>query len=138
MIKKYIIRVLMVVCILWLSGCGKKEEDILHLGLNVKIVEIDSAEHIIYVSDMNENIEKVFGEICAIDCSKAIERENIIYVNYEDANDVPVAISFLQEGNDIVSANGTFMFGEELMNLTEETILQLFEGTYVTVQKVEK
>ena len=30
------------------------------------------------------------------------------------------------------------MFGEELMNLTEESILQLFEGTYVTVQKVEK
>ena len=103
MIKKYIIRVLMVVCILWLSGCGKKEEDILHLGLNVKIVEIDSAEHIIYVSDMNENIEKVFGEICAIDCSKAIEREKIIYVNYKDENDVRI-ISFedLIVGDDII------------------------------------
>lgn len=65
------------------------------------------------------------------------EKDDVIYI-YVYENTAPVAITFLQEGNDIVSANGTFMFGEELMNLTEETILQLFEGTYVTVQKVEK
>ena len=64
-------------------------------------------------------------------------KEDVIYI-YVYENTAPVAITFLQEGNDIVSANGTFMFGEELMNLTEENILQLFEGTYVTVQKVEK
>ena len=64
-------------------------------------------------------------------------KEDVIYI-YVYENTAPVAITFLQEGNDIVSANGTFMFGEELINLTEETILQLFEGTYVTVQKVEK
>ena len=64
------------------------------------------------------------------------EKDDVIYI-YVYENTAPVAITFLQEGNDIVSANGTFMFGEELMNLTEETILQLFEGTYVTVQKVE-
>ena len=65
------------------------------------------------------------------------EKDDVIYI-YVYENTAPVAITFLQEGNDIVSANGTFMFGEELMNLTEESILQLFEGTYVTVQKVEK
>lgn len=48
-----------------------------------------------------------------------------------------MAVIFLQEGNDIVSANGTFLFGEELTNLTEESISQLFEGLYVTVQEVE-
>lgn len=69
-------------------GCGKEDEDVLHLGLNAKIVEIDSDKHIIYVSDINGDIEKVFGEKCALDCSKAIEKENIIYVNYEDVNDV--------------------------------------------------
>ena len=63
-------------------------------------------------------------------------KEDVIYI-YVYENTAPVAITFLQEGNDIVSANGTFLFGEELVNLTEETILQLFEGTYVTVQKVE-
>ena len=50
---------------------------------------------------------------------------------------LPVAVIFLQEGNDIVSANGTFMFGEELANLTKESISQLFEGLYVTVREVE-
>ena len=73
------------------------------MGLNAKIVEIDSAEHIIYVSDMNENIEKVFGKKCAIDCSKAIERENIIYVNYEDANDVRnISFEDLVVGDEVI------------------------------------
>lgn len=63
-------------------------------------------------------------------------KEDVIYI-YVYENTAPVAVVFLQEGNDIVSANGSFLFGEELVNLTEETILQLFEGTYVTVQKVE-
>ena len=71
-----------------MAGCGKEKDDVLHLGLNAKIVEIDSDKHIIYVSDMNGNIEKVFDRKSALDCSKAIEKENIIYVNYEDINDV--------------------------------------------------
>lgn len=62
-------------------------------------------------------------------------KEDVIYI-YVYENTAPVAVVFLQEGNDIVSANGTFMFGEELMNLTEESISQLFEGLYVTVQQV--
>lgn len=64
-------------------------------------------------------------------------KEDVIYI-YVYENTAPVAVVFLQEGNDIVSANGTFMFGEELMNLTEESISRLFEGTYMTVQKIEK
>ena len=63
-------------------------------------------------------------------------KEDIIYI-YVYENTAPVAVIFLQEGNDIVSANGTFLFGEELTNLTEESISQLFEGLYVTVQEVE-
>ena len=64
-------------------------------------------------------------------------KEDVIYI-YVYENTAPVAVVFLQEGNDIVSANGTFMFGEELMNLTEESISQLFEGLYVTVQQVDR
>ena len=63
-------------------------------------------------------------------------KEDVIYI-YVYENTAPVAVIFLQEGNDIVSANGTFLFGEELTNLTEESISQLFEGLYVTVQEVE-
>lgn len=64
-------------------------------------------------------------------------KEDVIYI-YVYENTAPVAVIFLQEGNDIVSANGTFMFGEELTNMTEESISQLFEGLYETVQKVER
>ena len=63
-------------------------------------------------------------------------KEDIIYI-YVYENTAPVAVMFLQEGNDIVSANGTFMFGEEFINLTEEGISELFEGLYKTVRKVE-
>lgn len=64
-------------------------------------------------------------------------KEDVIYI-YVYENTAPVAITFLQEGNDIVSGNGTFLFGEELMNLTKESISQLLEGLYVTVQEVER
>ena len=73
-LKKFIIVIL---CALYMLGCGKEDEDVLHLGLNAKIVEIDSDKHIIYVSDLNGNIEKVFDEKCALDCSKAIVVEQI-------------------------------------------------------------
>lgn len=63
-------------------------------------------------------------------------KEDSIYI-YVYENTAPVAVIFLQEGNDIVSANGTFMFGEEFINLTEESISELFEGLYETIKKVD-
>ena len=63
-------------------------------------------------------------------------KEDVIYI-YVYENTAPVAVIFLKEGNDIVSANGTFLLGEELTNLTKESITQLFEGLYVAVQEVE-
>ena len=63
-----------------LSGCKKTENDVLQLGLNAIIVEIDNANQVIYVSDTEH--EDVFGERAAIDCSKAIERDSIFYVDY--------------------------------------------------------
>lgn len=64
-----------------LSGCKKTENDVLHLGLNAIIVEIDYANQVIYVSDTEH--EDVFGGRAAIDCSKAIERDGIFYVDYD-------------------------------------------------------
>lgn len=62
-------------------GCQKTDEDVLHLGLNAIIVEIDHENQLIYVSDTDQ--EAVFGGRAAIDCSKAIERDSIFYVDYE-------------------------------------------------------
>ena len=64
-----------------LTGCQKTDEDVLHLGLNAIILEIDHENQLIYVSDTEH--EAVFGGRSAIDCSKAIERNSIFYVDYD-------------------------------------------------------
>ena len=63
-----------------ISACNKKD-DVLHLGLNAIIVEIDYENQLIYVSDTEH--EDVFGGRAGIDCSKAIERNSIFYVDYD-------------------------------------------------------
>ena len=62
-------------------------DEILHLGLNAEIVDIDAAKRILYVKDMDD-AAAVFGERCAIDCSEAIEKYNLFYVNYGGEGDV--------------------------------------------------
>ena len=64
-----------------ITGCKNTEDDVLHFGLNAIIVEIDHQQQLIYVSDTEH--EDVFGRRAAIDCSKAIERDSIFYVDYD-------------------------------------------------------
>ena len=76
-----------------ITGCKKAENDMLHLGLNAIIVEIDHDNQLIYVSDTEH--EDVFGGRAAIDCSKAIERDSIFYVDYDsDTTDNLRSIEF--------------------------------------------
>ena len=75
-----------------LTGCQKTDEDVLSLGLNAIIVEIDHENQMIYVSDTEH--EDVFGGRAAIDCSKAIERDSIFYVDYD--SDTTDNLSFIK------------------------------------------
>ena len=75
-----------------LAGCQKTDEDVLHLGLNAIIVEIDHENQLIYVSDTEH--EDVFGGRSAIDCSKAIERDSLFYVDYD--SDTTDNLSFIK------------------------------------------
>lgn len=79
--KKVVFIVSTLCLILLLVACGQKDEDVLHLGLNATIVEIDASNHILYVADLGTS--EVFGGRCAIDCTDLIEDEEIIYVDYE-------------------------------------------------------
>ena len=79
--KKVVYIVSTLCLILLLVACGQKDEDVLHLGLNATIVEIDASNHILYVADLGSS--EVFGGRCAIDCTDLIEDEEIIYVDYE-------------------------------------------------------
>ena len=64
-----------------IKGCMNTEDDVLHLGLNAIIVEINHEKKLIYVSDTEH--ENVFGGRAAIYCNKAIERDSIFYVDYD-------------------------------------------------------
>ena len=75
-----------------LTGCQKTDEDVLHLGLNAIIVEIDHENQLIFVSDTEH--EDVFGGRSAIDCSKVIERDSIFYVDYD--SDTTDNLSFIK------------------------------------------
>jgi len=82
--KNYLSILIVLLIMAGTTGCKKKEDDVLHLGLNAIIVEIDHENQLIYVSDTEH--EDVFGERTAIDCSKAIERDSIFYVDYDTDN----------------------------------------------------
>ena len=79
--KNYLSILIVLLIMAGTTGCKKKEDDVLHLGLNAIIVEIDHENQLIYVSDTEH--EDVFGGRAAIDCSKAIERDSIFYVDYD-------------------------------------------------------
>ena len=79
--KKTAYIVFLLCFLLLFVGCGQKNDDVLHLGLNATIIEIDVSNHILYVADLGSS--EVFGEKCAIDCKDLIEDEEIIYVDYE-------------------------------------------------------
>ena len=79
--KKLLSILFVMLIVAGITGCKKKENDVLHLGLNAIIVEIDLEKQMIHVCDTKYG--DVFGERETIDCSKAIERESIFYVDYE-------------------------------------------------------
>lgn len=79
--KKLLSILFVLLIVAGITGCKKTEDDVLHLGLYAIIVEIDHENQLIYVSDTEH--EDVFGGRAAIDCSKAIERDSIFYVDYD-------------------------------------------------------
>ena len=79
--KKTAYIVFLLCFLLLFVGCGQKNDDVLHLGLNATIVEIDASNHILHVADLGSS--EVFGGRCAIDCNDLIQDDEIIYVNYE-------------------------------------------------------
>lgn len=79
--RRFLIILLSLLIVAGITGCKKTEDDVLHLGLNAIIFEIDHENQLIYVSDTEH--EDAFGGRAAIDCSKAIERDSIFYVDYD-------------------------------------------------------
>ena len=93
----------------WLSeyapqsfGWHQDFSGVLHLGLNAEIIGIDKDRNILYVKDIDKSAV-VFGDRSAVDCSYAISRSNLLYVNYGDANDVrAIEFSAFEVGDAII------------------------------------
>lgn len=100
--KKVILLLSILVLAIGLTSCGKDTDDVLHLGLNAEIVEIDTAKQIIYVADTSNT--EVFGEKCGIHCSDLIVPDNIIYVDYDTSEVTDIKFADLQIG-DAVTIN---------------------------------
>ena len=88
-----------------LSLCDQTEMEFsgnLNLGLNAEIIDIDFDHRTLYVKDLNPSAG-VFGDRCAIDCTYAISRYNLMYVNYGDQNDVrTIDFSVFEVGDAII------------------------------------
>lgn len=98
--KKVISLLCTLVLVIGLTGCGKDTEDVLHLGLNAEIVEIDTAKQIVYIADTSK--EGVFGEKCGINCYDLIVPNNIIYVDYDTSEVFDIKFSDLQIGDAVI------------------------------------
>ena len=99
--KKIITIALIVICFFGLVGCSQKNDEVLHLGLNATIVEIDASNHILYVTDLGN--DEIFGDRCGIDCNEAIEKYNLCYVNYDAEDDVrTIEFEDFQVGDDVI------------------------------------
>lgn len=75
----------------------------LHLGLNAEVIEIDAEKHILYVKDMDGQ-ELVFGDRCAIDCTEAIRKQKLIYVDYETEALKDISLEEFQAGDAVIIA----------------------------------
>ena len=114
--KKLLVLALALVCTLCMVGCKQENsEDVLYLGLNAEIIEIDTSNHIIYVSDIDES--DVFGGRCAINCQKLMTNQEIIYVDYDTHEVAIIQFSDLAVGDQVI-----INAYESQLNSIQETI----------------
>lgn len=98
--KKITALALIIICLYGLVACKQEEnEDILHLGINAEIVDIDADSQIVYVADFGEDM--VFGAKCAIDCNKLIAEQEILYVDYATEEVSPILFADLAVGDKV-------------------------------------
>ena len=113
--KRIFAWILVIFCFSGLTGCAPKDEEVLHLGLNATIVEIDASNHILYVTDLGN--DKVFGDRCAVDCREAIGKYNLCYVNYGNGKVRTIGFDDFQVGDDVTIS----LYGGEKENAFNKT-----------------
>lgn len=98
--KKRIILIIALIVLSIFTLCGCEKEEVLHLGLNAEIIELDLENQKIYVKDTAES--SVFQGKCYIDCNEAIKKHQIFYCNYETHDMQEIKFEDLQVGDEII------------------------------------
>ena len=83
-----------------LVSCREKE-DVLWMGLNARVVEIDPEQMILYIQDVDESAA-VFGQRCALDCKQAAAEKKLIFVDYETSDLTEIPFGEFQVGDELV------------------------------------
>ena len=97
--KKLTILLAALFFLLTLSGC--KEEDVLHLGLNAQLLEVDAKNSLIYVQDVDPETN-LFGERCTLDCTVAEEEFRLCYCDYQTHDIYHIELDDLQPGDMLI------------------------------------
>ena len=97
--KKSLCLLALLWCLLPAAGCSAEAEQVLHMGLDVEITDIDANGQLLYVTDLGE---EVFGENRAIDCGSLLREEQLIYVDYETHEIKQIEFSDLQIGDHVI------------------------------------
>lgn len=94
--KKIITALCLLICLLTMISCSHPQKDILHLGVNATITEIDTSNKTITVKGSDE--EGFLGAKCLIDCSKI----PMIYCNYDTGEVKEISIKDLQVSDEVI------------------------------------
>lgn len=92
--------ILLALCCGGLVSC-QSQEDVLHMGLDAEVIEIDAENMVLYVRGVGEEAE-IFGQRCALDCKKASEKYQLIYVDYENNDVSDISFTEFQVGDSVI------------------------------------
>ncbi len=94
--KKIILTLYLLSCFFVLVSCSSSK-DVLHLGVNAVITEVDASDQTILVRDSDKG--GPLGEACRIDCSEI----PMIYCNYDAFDDVrDISFADLQVNDEVI------------------------------------
>lgn len=125
--KKCIILLSLLICLLTLVSCETSKEDVLHLGINATITEIDTTNKTITVKDSDDH--GVLGSKCLIDCSEI----PMIYCNYTTQQVKDISFDDLQVHDDIILSIRT----SEIESYREQNSILKIEQLQLSTQRIE-
>lgn len=94
--KKYIFIITLVVFAMIFTACSSQNDDVLHLGLDAFVQEIDIEKNCITINGTDNDI--FVKSSCEVSCDDI----NMIYCNYKTGEIKRITIEDLQKGDEII------------------------------------